>query len=226
MIEKLIAYGDSFVQGGGLDPNDTMSLHPDSWPFLLAQKLKITDVTNRGVGGGSNKLSIMKLFEDIDDLVDLKNTLIIFVWTGMQRTCIYHEREHHWQNVLVGHRSIVEKYRKVSDLYYEWMYSDHDAYTTLLQQQIFVKLYLEYKKVNYFFANSFISNRHLYKEDQIGLFFKEKYLFGYLQSLHQKACYENKMISQDKFHPNKEGHNYIANEMFSYIKNNIVNGND
>lgn len=226
MIEKLIVYGDSFVQGGGLDLVNTMAVHPDSWPFLLAKKLKITDVTNRGVGGGSNKLSIMKLFEDTNDLADLENTLIIFVWTGMQRTCIYHEDEHDWQNVLVGHRSLVEKHRKISDFYYEWMYSDHDAYTTVLQQQIFVKLYLEYKKVKYFFANSFISNQHLYKEDQIDLFFREKYLFGYSQSLHQKACYENKMISQDKFHPNKEGHNYIADEMFSYIKNNIVDGYD
>lgn len=226
MIEKLIAYGDSFVQGGGLDPNNPMLIHSDSWPFLLAKKLKITDVTNRGVGGGSNKLSIVKLFEDTKNLANPENTLIIFVWTGMQRTCVYHETENIWQNILVGHRSLIEKHRKVSDFYYEYMYSEHDSYATLLQQHVFVKLYLEYSKVNYFFANSFISNPHLYKEDQIDLFFREKYLFGYTGSLHQKACYENKMISMDKFHPNAEGYNYIADEMFYYINNNMVDNND
>jgi len=225
MIEKLIAYGDSFVQGGGLDPNNPMLIHSDSWPFLLAKKLKIADVINRGVGGGSNKLSIIKLFEDTKRLVNPENTLIIFVWTGMQRTCIYHEDEHDWQNILVGHRSIVEKHRKISNFYFESMYSDLDSYLTLMQQHMFVKLYLEHIKVKYFFANSFIEQPHIYKETQVDPFFEEKYLFGYTESLYQKVCDEKKMVSYDKFHPNQEGYNYIADIMVDYIKNNIGESN-
>jgi hypothetical protein len=226
MIEKLIAYGDSFVQGGGLDPNNPILIHPDSWPFLLAKKLKITDVTNRGVGGGSNKLSIIKLFEDTKRLVNPENTLIIFVWTGMQRTCVYHEDTKEWQNILIGHQSVFKKHREVSDFYFKLMHSDLDSYLTLMQQRMFVKLYLEYIKVKYFFANSFIEQPHIYKGTQVDSFIKEKYLFGYTESLHQKVCNEKKMVSYDKFHPNQEGYNYIADIMVDYIKNNIGESND
>ena len=63
MVKKLIAYGDSFVMGGGILPNNTT--YPDSWPQLLGKKLGI-EAINRGVGGGSNKRSINNLLEDIE----------------------------------------------------------------------------------------------------------------------------------------------------------------
>jgi hypothetical protein len=120
----------------------------------------------------------------------------------------------------------VEKHRKISNFYFESMYSDLDSYLTLMQQHMFVKLYLEHIKVKYFFANSFIEQPHIYKETQVDPFVKEKYLFGYTESLYQKVCDEKKMVSHDKFHPNWEGYNYIADIMLHYIKNSMGESND
>jgi len=224
MIKKILAYGDSFVQGGGLDPNDTMSIHKDSWPFQLAKILNVDDVQNRAVGGGSNKLSINRLLQDTKNIVDSENTLIVFCWTGLQRTCIYHESTDEWQNILVGHRSIYENYRKISDFYYELMYTDTDGLLTLIQQHTFVKLYLEHIKVKYLFANSFIGEPHLYNENQVAPFFREKYLFGYTGSIRDTVCLEKKLLSPDRFHPSFWGHKYVAKTMIEFMKNEgIIN---
>lgn len=218
MIKKIIAYGDSFVQGGGLDPKDPLAIHKDSWPFQLGEKLNVSTVINRGVGGGSNKLSIFRLIEDADFFEDNENILIIFVWTGMERSCVYHEEENYWQNLLPTFNPLTSKHFKVSNFYYENMFSDLDSMLTIKQQKIFVTLYLNHLKVKYFFANSFIGCPHLHEKNNIDPFFRQDYLFGYSSSFSDVVCQQKNMISFDNYHPNRKGHEFIADSMLSFIK--------
>lgn len=230
MVKKLIAYGDSFVQGGGLDPVNTMKIHPDSWPFILAKKLKITDVTNRGVGGGSNKLSINNLLEDIE-IIKQRDVLVIFSWTSPQRTVFFEEKINNWQNYLIGFNHPDPFIQKKLKFYFESIYSDSDAALTLFNQQIFLSSFLDSIKVPHFFINSFndSSNENFLKFVEYyslkwpqihNMIDKTKFMLGYDGSIYDFICKNLNKICLDGFHPSEEGHDILANFMIEYINKN------
>jgi hypothetical protein len=225
MIKKIIAYGDSFVQGGGLNPDDTMAIHPDSWPFQLGKKLGVP-VSNRAKGGSSNKLSIVRLMEDASNGLLTNDTLVIFAWTGIQRTTFYNSEKNEWQDLLIGHKPKSADHLLIHKLYYEKMYSDYDCVLQIFQQQMFVDLYLKWLGVKHFFVNSFAEFSYLpIAECPVKLAddFKENFLLGYTNSLLLEIVRTRGLVCSDTYHPSLEGHTLIADMMVEYIKDRGIN---
>lgn len=220
MIKKIVAYGDSFVQGGGLNPDDVMAIHPDSWPFQLGKKLGVPAI-NRGKGGSSNKLSIVRLMEDANDGLLTKDTLVVFAWTGIQRTAYHDQNNNEWHDLLIGHTPQTPSRVLIHKMYYERMYSDYDAVLQIFQQQMFVDLYLKWLGVKHFFVNSFSEFSYLpIAECPVKLAddFKENYLLGYSNSLLNEIVRKRGLVCSDTYHPSIEGHVLIAALMEDYIK--------
>lgn len=224
MVNKIIAYGDSFVMGGGLRPGN--EIYENSWPQLLGKKLGI-EAINRGVGGGSNKLAINNLLEDIE-IIKQKDVLVILSWTSVQRTAIFDDNHRTWYNYLIGHVPPDKEVQKKFKLYFESIYSDTDAVLTLYNQQIFLPHFLDSLKVPYFFINSFNDMdqfvRYRTKWPQIfNMIDKSKYMFGYDDSIYHRICKKFGRVCHDKFHPSEEGHDILASMMVDYInKNNLL----
>ncbi len=218
-----MAYGDSFVMGGGLLPEN--KVFPNSWPQLLGKKLGVPAV-NRGVGGGSNKLAILNLLEDLPELLQ-KDVLVVFSWTGIQRTVWFDPDTEVWVNYLIGHVPPSKELQKRYKFYFESFYSDTDAILTLYSQQLFLPKFLDSMGIPYFFINSFndmdqfIHYRHHYPHI-FNSIDKSKYMLGYDDSIYHRICQKFGRICEDKFHPSEVGHDILATMMVDYIKDNNI----
>lgn len=212
MINKIIAFGDSFVQGHGVDPND-------AWIAELGRRFNI-DVKNCGVSGGSNKLSIVKLFDNWQDVDE--NTLVIFAWTSPVRTTFFDPISNDWQNVQMGHYYADPDIRYRVEHYYANQYNDMEGYTEFYQQQLMLDGFLRSKNIQYCFINSFLDNakgiglpldkRSFYKQ----LIDRSKYMLG-ADSIFNKVCLENKMVCKDGFHPSEQGHIWLAEHVAKWL---------
>jgi hypothetical protein len=213
MINKIFAYGDSFVIGTGVNPTA-------SWISLLGKRLNL-DVINRGVSGGSNKLSINILFADLKDIVDTPNHLVIFSWTSMLRSTFYYNDQ--WQNIQLGHHYEDAEIRNRVDTYYKRLYNDYEGYTEFYQQQIMLSGLLDSKKINYVFVNSFSDSpfdTNCFKEekDYFEQFIdRNKYVLG-KDSIFNVVCNQQKMVCADGFHPSESGHIWMADKMISHLE--------
>jgi hypothetical protein len=230
MVKTIIAYGDSFVMGGGLTQSN--QVYPNSWPQLLGKKLSIESI-NRGVGGGSNKLSINNLLEDLD-IIKQKKALIIFSWTSFQRTVFFEEKHNNWLNYLIGFEHPDPYIQKKFRFYFESIYSDPDAVLTYYSQQLFLSSFLDSINAPHFFINSFneFGYNNTKKFLSIGqpLRFKwssifnsidrTKYMLGYDGSIYNFICKDLNKICSDGFHPSEEGHDILADAMVEYINKN------
>lgn len=212
MIEKIVAYGCSFIYGDGV-------ARTNAWPELLGKKLNVP-VRNRGVNGASNKLSLTYLIDDMSK-EDYSNTLVIIGWTGIQRTSFWHEIDTYWIPVLP---SYLPKDRNLADMtkfYYANMYSDFDALSTFYQQQILTQALLKQKNIQYMFVNAFREDYILYHDENlqrmIDMVDHTKFLFGYHESIYNLVCLKEKMMIEDNFHPNESGHEFIANAALEFL---------
>lgn len=221
MIKKIYAYGDSFTAGDGVKKED-------AWPQLLANIMDL-EVVNRGVPGGSNKLSVIHLLNDFAAIDNPEETLVLFSWTGIMRTAVYHKGMKSWQNILVGHDPQDPDLKALHDAWYGLLYNDYDGQLDFYSQQIFVSSFLESKNVKYAFINSFVENyidKIAFAEQYnniIKLLPKDKFVLGYDRSIYDIVCSVLNMRCADDYHPSEEGHAYVAAEFYKFIKdNNIV----
>jgi lysophospholipase L1-like esterase len=224
MIKNILAYGDSFTAGHGIDTDD-------AWPTVLGNMLGIPS-KNNGVRGGSNKLSIINLLNDFSNIENPSETLVGFSWTSAARTCFY---DFGWQNILPNfddHRDYINDF---SRNYYGHVYNDIDALNEIVLQQIFLTAFLKEKNIKYFFINSLkdISPESLSKtaksemyikehENFLSLLDKEKFLLGYNNSIYSDFCQNLGMVSDDGFHPNTEAHKMIATRAFWFLKDQNI----
>lgn len=219
-IKKLYVYGDSFVHGDGLDQNFV-------WPNLLAIKLG-ANVENRGAAGGSNKLSLHRLFRDLADLKKFsKSTLIIFAWTSIHRSCYWDTIDNEWYNFLVNFRNKNHIKKITEEVYYNYIHSDFDAVQTQIIQAITVQSFLALNDIKYFFINSFRDeedgSRLMFDElkPMEQLILKDKYLLGYENSIRKEVCIKKALLGKDKFHPCTQGHNLASDLILQDLKSKL-----
>jgi lysophospholipase L1-like esterase len=226
MIEKVVGYGCSFMQGDSVAPESV-------WASLLAKKLNVP-LRNRGQNAGSNKLAMNYLFEDVCLNIELSNddyskTLVLFSWTGIQRTTFWSAVKEYkkWIPVLPGHTSGDTITRNISEAYYADLYTEYDALHTSYVQKLSVQSFLKSRNIPYLFVNAFKEDFILYNDFTMKTFAKqletESFLFGIDGSIYQKICLDLKMVAEDNFHPSVEGHEYLANEAYNFlIGKNII----
>ena len=214
MIEHVVGYGCSFMQGDSVDPELV-------WASVLAKRLNAS-LHNRGQNGGSNKLAMNYLFEDISKN-DYSKTLVLFSWTGIQRTAFWADQKNYkkWISVLPGYTSGDKITDDINLAYYADLYTDYDALHTSYIQKLSVQSFLKAKNIPYLFVNAFKEDFILYNDDTMGDFVKqidaENFLFGINNSIYEKVCLELKMVADDMFHPSAEGHAYLANEAYNFL---------
>lgn len=220
MIKAIYAYGDSFVAGDGVDPDQ-------AWPIILGKRLNV-QVHNRGCPGGSNRLSIINFLNDFADIKKPREAFIAFSWTGIMRTAFYHKGLETWRNVLVGHDPKDSDLKRLQELWYGEMYNDYDGQFDFYSQQIFISSFLESRKVKYIFVNSFIEDyidkeafRKQYK-NLVKLLPTDKFMLGYDSSIYDLFCKRLKMTCSDGYHPSVLGHEKIADIAELFMRENKI----
>lgn len=214
MIENVVGYGCSFMQGDSVDPELT-------WAAVLAKKLNVP-LRNRGQNAGSNKLAMIYLFEDICKH-DYTNTLVLFSWTGIQRTTFWCEEKQYkkWVPVLPGHTSPDKLIANINSAYYAELYTDYEALHTSYLQKLSVQSFLKSKNIPYLFVNAFKEDFILYDDATMQSFEKNldttNFLFGCTNSIYQNVCLELGMVAEDNFHPNVQGHDYVADMAHKFL---------
>lgn len=219
MIEKVVGYGCSFMQGDGVDSGL-------DWASVLAKKLNVP-VRNRGQNGGSNRLSMNYLFEDLSKN-DFSKTLVLFSWTGIQRTTFWSDHPDYkkWISILPGYTSGDKITDNINLAYYADLYTDYDALHTSYMQKLSVQSFLKSKNVPYLFVNAFKEDFILYNDDTMQDFVNQidmkNFLFGINNSIYEKVCLDLKMVVEDNFHPSVDGHAFLANEAYDFLMDNKI----
>lgn len=230
MIKKLITYGDSFTAGDGV-------YKEQAWPSYLGSMLGL-EVINRGEPGGSNKLSIIKLMNDLGEVDDPEELLVGFAWTSGSRTCFYNKS---WKNVLPNWNDKDNRVNKFSTAYYGAIYTEIDALLELVTQQIFVSTFLKQRKIKFFFINSMRDinidyvtylrvqdennveqieeHESFLKENKnlINLVDKDLFVLGYNNSIKETFCDALSMYCEDNQHPNAAAHHMTAGRIFWFL---------
>jgi hypothetical protein len=220
MIEKVVGYGCSFMQGDSVEPELV-------WASMLAKKLNVP-LRNRGQNAGSNKLAMNYLFEDVclfKDLTknDYSKTLVLFSWTGIQRTTFWSAEKYYkkWIPVLPGHKSEDKVTDNINSAYYAELYSDYEALHTSYIQKLSVQSFLKERNIPYMFVNAFKEDFILYDDLTMKTFAKQidmdRFLYGHDGSIYQKICLDLKMVAEDNFHPSAKGHEYLANDAYDFL---------
>jgi len=218
MINNIFAFGDSFLSGHGVN-------FSDNWLSVVERKLSIK-VNNYAVSGGSNKLSIIKFFEQLEKITADQNNLVLFAWTSPVRTTFYNIDNATWENVQLGHYYTDQKVRQRVDEYYRQYYNDYESYVDFYQQQLLLTEFLKNKSIRYFYMNSFfdaafgpaVANDKHYLEKFIS---KDNYLLDN-RSIYEVVCLEQKMTCNDRFHPSEQGHTWLADYAIDFFKKNSI----
>lgn len=216
MIDKIYAYGDSFTAGDGVASKD-------AWPAKLADLMK-TPVVNRGIPGGSNKLSIINLLNDFADIENPERALVVFSWTGISRTAVYYPEKKQWENILLGHEPYEPYLKKMKDAWYEHVYNDYEGLMEYYMQQVFVASFLESRNVQYAFINSFLENyidkepfENQYK-NMVKLLPTKKFVLGHDKSIYEVYCVGKGMKCSDGYHPSEEAHAELAKKIKLFLR--------
>lgn len=235
MIKKLITYGDSFTAGHGV-------YEEQAWPAYLSSMLGLK-LLNRGVPGGSNKLSIIKLMNDLGEIDNPEELLIGFAWTSGSRTCFFNTS---WKNVLPNWDDKDDSVNVFSTAYYGKIYTEVDALLELVTQQIFVSTFLKQRKIKFFFINSmrdinidYVTYLKMQDEKNVkqikehGLFLqeyknlinlvdKESFVLGYDNSIKETYCDALSMYCEDNQHPNAAAHHMTAGRIFWFLHDSKI----
>lgn len=216
-INEIYTYGDSFTAGDGVATED-------AWPAQLG-KLFNVPVVNRGVPGGSNKLSIINLLNDFVEIENPENTMVIFSWTGISRTAVYFDEKKRWENILLGHDPYEQFLKEKKRIWFEYVYDDYEGLMEYYSQQIFVSSFLAARKVQYALMNSFLENylvRDSFDEqykNMVKLLPKDRFILGYDNSIYQLYCVDQGMTCKDGYHPSEEAHLLVAKDIKHFFDN-------
>lgn len=216
MIDKIYTYGDSFTAGDGVASKD-------AWPAKLGDSMK-TPVINRGVPGGSNKLSIINLLNDFSDIEHPEKALVVFSWTGISRTAVYFPEKQTWENIMLGHDPWEPYLKKMKDNWYEHFYSDYEGLMEYYMQQVFVASFLEARNVQYAFINSFLEGYidkepfELQYKNMVKLLPTKKFVLGHDKSIYGIYCIDKEMRCSDGYHPNEQAHAELAKKIKLFLR--------
>ena len=216
-INEIYAYGDSFTAGDGVASSS-------AWPNKLGKLLKIP-VSNRGVPGGSNKLSIINLLNDFADIKNPEQSLVVFSWTGISRTAVYFEEKKTWENILMGHEPYEPFVQEKKKLWFGQVYNDYEGLMEYYSQQIFVSSFLKSRNVPYVFMNSFLEN-YIVKEsfdtqyqNMVKLLPVDRFVHGHDKSIYQLYCVDQGMTCKDGYHPSVKAHRLISKDIKAFLEN-------
>jgi hypothetical protein len=230
-VEKLVISGCSFSAGSSDIENGIM--YPTTWSHFLLSKINPTIFVNLSISGGGNIASgynIVYLLET-KKFFTSNETLILFNITGLDRidTLCYHD-----------HAQSNSSFSWNKDFGFGWI--TEGGFTTKMppfngmlqknigfEQTIIANSLAIINTVTYLEANNFqyafmLMDQHIESNspDFLKRFLNARLdrciTFDKIKDMHT-YCKENNWLSNDQFHPDKEGYNTIADFVYRYINN-------
>lgn len=258
-MNRLVAYGCSWTEGEGADVSIEKFLSPNekrifrnenSWSSVLANKLNIPNILNRGVSGNSNRKMFNDIIKDIENGNVTSSDFVCIMFSSSLRDYVPFLPEGEWLSYSVKHlletpdkfynsydehgtsisfNNFLSKYKRffVTNLFNQEYYNIvNQNYIIFLQ-----KLFEEYN-IKYIMCESFEHMIHYPLDNNFTEHINKNTIFGELKlsfrdvlnNLNKKDIWEHgdKYDTRATQHPNKKGYKIIAEELFNFIKINKV----
>jgi hypothetical protein len=216
-----------------------------SWVKSLSIKLNV-EYINNGVSGYSNLKIFNDIIGDLKNGIINKNDLVIIMWSSSLRDTVPFLPNGEWVSWSVKHlieepHKFLNSY-KSEDINFDNFFTDfkqlyiteifNQNYYNIVNQNyvIFIQKMFEFYGVRYIMCDSFESMLiDLHKKDDITHIIDKTHYWGFNKQTFRDFLNENKKTdiweyqdekykSRASQHPNKEGYEIIANELYKFIK--------
>jgi hypothetical protein len=217
----------------------------NSWVKFLSQKLNAEHVNN-GISGYSNLKMFNDIITDLKNGIITKDDLVIIMWSSSLRDTVPFLPNGEWVSWSVKHlieepHKFLNSY-KSEDLNFDKFFTDfkqlyisdifNQNYYNIVNQNyiIFIQKMFEFYDIKYVMCDSFESMLiDLHKKDNITHLINEKPYWGFNNQTFRDFLNKNKKTdiweyqdekykSRASQHPNKEGYEIIADEIYKFIK--------
>ena len=260
-MNRLVAYGCSWTEGEGADVSIESTLSANekrkfrnehSWPKLLADKLEIPLIINKGISGNSNRKMFNDIIKDVESGNITSSDFVCIMFSSSLRDYVPFLPDGEWISWSVKHLL------QTPDRFYH-SYDEHGVSRSFNQ---FLSNYKKYFVTNLFSQNYYniVNQNYIIFLQQMFSHYKIKYImseglelmvdgvnklddkthlinyknyFGngnltfrtFLNTLKRNDIWEKLENYQEiaSQHPNKEGYRIISDELYKFInKNNIL----
>lgn len=228
-LEYFITAGCSFT--AGTSDIDQARSNPESWPHFLLEKIPARFLINLAIPGGGNQQiadNVIYLLET-KKYITSENCLIGINFTGLDRLDIM---------CAVDHPDANKNFSWSKDFGFGWItegtfVSKTSPFNGMLQKNMeldqtqlsnclsIVKLlsYLELNRFKYFFMlmnDEIMDTSRTWFNDFVNQGQTGPVIFGQSKSMKSFAT-DKGLLNKDQFHPNKEAHQLMSNEIFGYL---------
>jgi hypothetical protein len=217
----------------------------NSWVKFLSKKLNVQHVNN-GVSGYSNLKIFNNIIDDLKTGIITKDDLVVIMWSSSLRDTVPFLPNGEWVSWSVKH--LIEEPHKFLNSYksednnFDKFFTDfkhlyiseifNQNYYNIVNQNyiIFIQQMFKFYGVNYVMCDSFeIMLMDLHKKDDITHLIDKTYYWGFSKQTFRDFLNKNKKMdiweyqdekyqSRASQHPNKEGYEIIADELYKFIK--------
>lgn len=233
---KLIAFGDSFVEGtyytnGVL--NSPTSRQRTNFVTHLA-KLLDYDVVNLGRHANSN----IGIFWDIKNYLEKNDTqdneIYLVCWTGILRTSKWDNSTKRLENDKYYYDEVKHDYNRENFISYSFIESAYNLLTKYNKKFYFTSSFLDYKstwvselitnKIINCWIDYYLPNNTLY--DLVALKYGKPNVNRSWHLNHRQYTEDTPFLNKECHHPNKKGHIIIAGFLFKRLKQNTTRISD
>jgi len=217
----------------------------NSWVKFLSNKLNV-DHVNNGISGYSNLKMFNDIISDLRNGLITENDLVIIMWSSSLRDTVPFLPNGEWVSWSVKHlieepHKFLNSY-KSEDINFDKFFTDfkqlyisdifNQNYYNIVNQNyiIFIQRMFQFYNIKYIMCDSFESMLiNLHKKDDITHLIDKTNYWGFGQQTFRDYLNKNKKTDiweyqDDKYksrasqHPNKEGYEIIAEELYKFIK--------
>jgi len=234
-----------------LSPNEKRKFrNENSWPKFLSDKLNIPKYLNRGISGNSNRKMFNDVVKDIENGNVTSDDFVCVMFSSSLRDYVPYLPDGEWVSWSVKHLletpdRFYNSYDEhgVSSTFNEFLSNYKKFFVTELFTQdyynitnqnyiIFLEKLFKHYNIKYVMMESFekmiqepLKNNYLNLIDTTKIFGELKFTFrDLLNELKRNDIWEHleRYDTRATQHPNKEGYKIIADELYTFIKQNKI----
>lgn len=217
---KLIAFGDSFVEGtfytnGVL--NSPESREKVNFVTQLGERLNY-DVVNLGRHANSNVGIFWDLKNYLEKNINSTNEIYLICWTGILRTSKWDTTTQRLENDKYFYDKVENDYHRENYLAYSFIQSAYNLLSKYKKTFYFTSSFLDYKntwvdelitnEIRHCWIDYYQPNNSLY--DMIAFTYGKPNLERSWDHNHRDYSEVNDLINLECHHPNRKGHRHIA----------------
>lgn len=226
MNHRLLIFGDSWAYGAELDPN--LRLH-DNYGAQLGTMLGVDSVENLAETGSSIahlqlqfNNAIAKFCDDIDK--QRSRFTAVFFLTGQQRHLFFDEDGEfaflspNGPTVRPGQKTASDLFYKINEYYYKYIQSDQADVVTLNTNLLALQTRCKYYGIDDYYVSGW-EKLTLWPEVNADKIWKQGQSHcAELFDVENLQFEQNNYVWPNNTHPNKQGHELIAQTLYNFIK--------